>query len=345
MEIRAGTGHPRLMDAGRVELSRFGPDDVTALDAAVEVLNATIAHEAPWEHPVTRPQLDGTYRHGWDGEPFVPFLATVDGTPIGVAAYSVSGYDNPHLAWLEVTVHPAHRRRGHGSRLLAAMRQQAVELGRTTVAVGAWDLDGPAAFAAVHGLEAKAVEVNRRQLLTDVDWPEVERLRAEAALAAADYEVVRCPRRTPDADLPALAELTAAINDAPTDDLEIDDELFTPERVRAYEDAQLARGGGFHRLVARHRATGELAGHTVVKIEADRPHLGEQHDTSVVRAHRGHRLGLLLKTEMMLWLREVEPQLESVDTWNAESNDHMISVNETLGYRVVHRAIIYQREA
>ena len=55
----------------------------------------------------------------------------------------------------------------------------------------------------------------------------------------------------------------------------------------------------------------------------------------MVREHRGHRLGLLLKTEMLLWLRDVEPAVEAVDTWNAESNDHMVGVNEQLGYRVM----------
>ena len=28
---------------------------------------------------------------------------------------------------------------------------------------------------------------------------------------------------------------------------------------------------------------------------------------------------------MMLWLAEAEPQLRAIDTWNAESNDHMIA--------------------
>ena len=41
---------------------------------------------------------------------------------------------------------------------------------------------------------------------------------------------------------------------------------------------------------------------------------------------------------MMRWLAEQEPQIEAIDTWNAESNDHMIAVNERLGYRVVGRA-------
>jgi peptide/nickel transport system ATP-binding protein len=40
---------------------------------------------------------------------------------------------------------------------------------------------------------------------------------------------------------------------------------------------------------------------------------------------------------------EEEPQLREVDTWNAESNDHMIGVNELLGYRVLGRVLDFQR--
>jgi len=54
-------------------------------------------------------------------------------------------------------------------------------------------------------------------------------------------------------------------------------------------------------------------------------------DTSVVRMHRGNRLGLLLKAEMLGWLRESN-QLHRLDTWNAASNTHMIGINEKLGY-------------
>ena len=153
-------------------------------------------------------------------------------------------------------------------------------------------------------------------------------------------------RRTgahPEEDLEAVAAMVSAINDAPTDDLDIEDEVFTADRVRAYQAAQDGRGKTLRRVLVRHRGTAELAGHSVVAVDRERPGLAEQHDTSVVAAHRGHRLGLLLKTEMNLWLREVEPQLESVDTWNAESNDHMISVNEQLGYRVMGRELQFQR--
>ena len=326
-----------------MELITFGPDDAAELRDSVAVCNAVAKHDSPWQHPFTEAGMAAQLRYGWDLEPRVPFLAVAEGELVGYASYSVSERDNLHLAWLTVEVHPDHRRRGHGSAILDGLVRRARDLGRTSVGMAGWDLDASHGFAGRHGFELGSVSVNRRQVLADVDWSDVERRHAEARLEAADYELIRRTGRSPDDELEALAEMTAAINDAPTDDLDIEDEIFSAERVRDYETAQLGRNGAFHRIYARHRDTGELAGQTVVAVEPDRPHLGDQHDTSVVRAHRGHRLGLLLKAEMMLWLRDAQPQLESVDTWNAESNDFMIGVNELLGYRIMGRELAFQK--
>jgi hypothetical protein len=54
----------------------------------------------------------------------------------------------------------------------------------------------------------------------------------------------------------------------------------------------------------------------------------------VARRHRGHRLGLLLKAEMLELLAVREPGLERIATWNAASNLHMIAINEQLGFEV-----------
>ncbi len=111
-----------------------------------------------------------------------------------------------------------------------------------------------------------------------------------------------------------------------------------------YEKAQLARDCALYRIVARHGETGELAGHTVVVVEREQPMYGHQHDTSVARSHRGHKLGLLLKTDMLRWLRDEQPQIESIDTWNTESNHHMIAINELLAYRIMGRGLEFQRD-
>jgi RimJ/RimL family protein N-acetyltransferase len=318
-----------------VEIEKVAWSDSDAVRRVVAVTNAVRRFDSPWLHPLTERECVGDLRHGWDGDPRAAYLASVDGFDIGVGGYEVSSYDNQHLAWLEVEIVPSVRRRGLGSALLDALVARARHEGRTTVGIAGWDAPGPAAFASHHGFEQGSVEVHRRQY---VDGPP-----SMSTPEAAGYELVRWPAVTPREDLSALAELTAAINDAPTDDLDVEDEAFPPERIAAYEHAWASRGHRLYRLVARHRETGVLAGQTVVAVDGERPELGEQHDTSVVAAHRGHRLGLLLKLEMLRWLADQEPQLREIDTWNAESNDHMIAVNEALGYRVLGRVIDYQR--
>ncbi len=216
--------------------------------------------------------------------------------------------------------------------------------GRRTAGIDGWDLPGSMAFAARHGFERKSAGINRRQELGALDWAVLDKMYDEAERAAADYELVRIAGALPEELLEPMAVLSGSINDAPTDELDIDDEVFTPDRLRTLERSAQAREWNMYRVVARRRADGELAGHTAVFTERGRPHIGHQHDTAVAREHRGHRLGLLTKLDLLRWMHDVEPALGQIDTWNAESNDHMIAVNETLGYRIVGRELQYQRE-
>ena len=85
-------------------------------------------------------------------------------------------------------------------------------------------------------------------------------------------------------------------------------------------------------LAAFHDDTGDMAALTVVTVDPDVPDWGHQQITAVTKAHRGHRLGLLVKTAMLGWLAETEPRLEHIETWNAGANQHMIAINESLGY-------------
>lgn len=322
---------------------RFGPDDTDDVRAALEIVNAVSAVDAPWEHPELPSHYEAMLRLGWDGEPPSPYLLRLDGSPVGLGSVSLTERDNTHLAWVSVVIHPDHRRNGYGSALVQRMFEEARGAGRTSVAMDGWESEAASAFAARFGLEKRSQAVMRRQHLDEVDTARVQRLYDEAATAAGGYELLRIVGRTPPELVEEMVELAAAINDAPTDDLDIEDDVMSVERHVAYEDAVEARGNRIYRLVARHRGTSALGGHTVVAVEGERPALAHQHDTAVARAHRGHRLGLLLKAGMVLWLAEAEPRIETVDTWNAESNDHMIAVNEALGYRVMARELQFQR--
>jgi hypothetical protein len=88
-------------------------------------------------------------------------------------------------------------------------------------------------------------------------------------------------------------------------------------------------------VMARHDATGEPAGLTMVEVGPERPEWGFQALTAVAREHRGRRLGLRLKLAMLDLLARQEPQVTHLLTSNTETNTHMISINEELGYYVL----------
>jgi hypothetical protein len=52
---------------------------------------------------------------------------------------------------------------------------------------------------------------------------------------------------------------------------------------------------------------------------------------------------VLLKAEMLVRLADLEPQVRTVDTWNAETNEAMVAVNDALGYVPLARALMFQR--
>ena len=326
-----------------MELREFGPDDTSSVEAFVELGNACRAVDAPWMHPDTPYRRRMDLIHGWDGEPGRHFLAYDGATPVGGVVVYYSNYDNLDLAWLDLFVQPRLRRRGLGTAALDAAYEVCRSMDRDLLGLDGWESDQTRGFAKAAGFDQKSQSINRRQHLAEVPADGVAQLMAAADEMAGDYELLRFAGRTPDELMDDLARLTDAINDAPLDDLEIEDEVFSPDRIRAYETAQIESGYRFRRVVARHRRTGELAGHTVVTVDTQRPEIGDQHDTAVAREHRGHRLGVLLKADMVRWLAEDEPQLATIDTWNAESNDHMIGVNELLCYRIMGRALEFQR--
>ena len=318
-------------------------DDEAAVATCVAIDNACLV-DAPWWHPNTVFRQTMLMRHGQDGEVGRFFLVHADGLdePVGRAALHASDYDNLDLAWVDVAIAPAHRRRGYGSRAMRQLFDEVRSSGRNKVFWFGWDVERTRGFASSLGFEPKSVAVCRRQHLGELPPGLAEELYAEAATHAADYELLRLFAPTPDELMPALVCATAAINDAPLDDLEMEDDVFSEDRLRRNEQAQLDSGYRFYRIIARHRGSGEIAGLTIATVDSETPTVGHQHDTSVVSAHRGHRLGQLLKADMMRWLSETEPQLETVDTFNAESNRHMVAVNERLGYRVMGRELQYQ---
>jgi GNAT superfamily N-acetyltransferase len=240
-------------------------------------------------------------------------------------------------------VAPKARGTGVGHALLKAQVDLARQLGRTQLLTFT-ALDGhPARFLAANGFEVGMRTAQRRLHPQQLDYAHIAELAAEAAERARDYELVHLEGPASEEMLPSLVSLHEAINDAPMDDITLEPDVFPVERVRRYDLAMQKRRQQVYRLMARHRRTGEWAGHTILCVDGTRPGYAVQEDTSVVRDHRGHRLGMVLKASMLLWMREAHPELTTIDTWNATSNTHMIAVNEALGCEVSQLGVAMQR--
>ena len=316
---------------------RIDARDHAAVAALTEFYNAARPVDDPTA-PVAVPSLvAGELAYGWDLEPDESYFYYADSeeSPIGVLSMQLPQRDNRTLIWASITVRPDHRRRGHGSVMMKELFRRATEAGRSILWVGlASDDPGGKAFVERFGFRYANPDARRRQVLSEVDSEAVERLFNGAVAKSADYRLERLSPPYSDDLLSDLVDVTAAINDAPMGDLTFEDEHFDLARLKDFETARAGRGDRIYRIVARHAGTGEIGGHTLVLVNPDRPEFGMQGDTAVARAHRGHRLGLLLKIDMLHWLAEAEPQLEVIETWNQADNAYMINVNEAIGYRL-----------
>ena len=256
----------------------------------------------------------GELAYGWDLEPDETYFYFTDSEdePVGVMSLNLPHRDNLHLVWAGITVHPEHRRRGHGSVIMKEVLRRTADAGRSTVWAGMGSDDpGSKAFAERFGFRYANPDARRRQALSEVDHRGLERLFAAAEAKAADYRLERLSPPYDDELLAELVDVTAAINDAPMGELTYEDEHFDLARLQDLKAARAGRGDGVDRVVARHQNTGEIGGHTVLLVNPAMPDFGVQGDTAVGRTHRGHRLGLLVKIDMMRWLAETEPQLDS----------------------------------
>jgi GNAT superfamily N-acetyltransferase len=338
-------GRVPLRHPEEVPLLPVSPDDAVRVAAVVAIHNAANRVDDPEAYEWLPEAAADELRYGWDLQPEEYFLYVPEGAdePVASLAVDLPKRDNLHLFWLQLVVHPDHRRQGHGTALMTEALRMADQSGRRTLWVEAVEDDlGARKFAERFGFAYASHDARRRQRLADVDQASVARLFAESEAAAADYVVERLLPPVPDAILEQMVEVTAAINDAPMGTLTFEDEVFDLGRLQDIETARTRKGHRSYRVLARHRVTGEIGGHTQVVVNPRRPHLGLQADTAVSRAHRGHRLGLLLKIAMMRWLAEAEPQLEVLETWNNADNRFMISVNELLGYRLSNTFATYE---
>jgi GNAT superfamily N-acetyltransferase len=319
-----------------MRIERFDP---VADTEKIIACHALYAAGHPVDDPavpmMSLPTFTGWFSMGWTYCPREAWLVPGRGQTLAAASLlELPVSENRHIGRVSITVAPGQRRRGIGTALLRHSARRTAELGRTELSAVTRDGSAGSAFALAAGARKGIVDVRRVLDLDGIPAGKLGSLRRRAEGAAAGYSLLSWRGPSPQEYLDHVAAVTNALADAPHSPGQ-EPEQVTGLRIRRSELRVAAQGLRYYTVAARHDQTAELAGLTQVGVDPMQPDWGFQELTAVTRAHRGHRLGLLIKVAMLDLLADREPELAHILTDNAAANSHMIAINADLGFRVL----------
>lgn len=308
--------------------------DPASTQACFELVQAAGQTDDPLGPPWSPRRMRSWVKY--PGDPAETWLCEdeADGTVHGWYFLRLPERENRDRASVYLTVHPASRRQGTGTAMLRHAAGRAARAGRAVLGSGTFQGTAGAAFARRAGAVPGLVEARRVLVLGKIPAGHVASLREQAARAAAGYTLASWDGPIPDEYLAGYAAVENAMGDAPLDDGE-EPETWDTARARDRMGDRVRQGRRIYTVAALHAASGAMAAATAVEADPDNPAWGHQLLTAVTREHRGHRLGMLVKTAMLDWLAVTEPALERIVTGNAAINHHMIAINEELGYELL----------
>jgi RimJ/RimL family protein N-acetyltransferase len=324
-----------------MRILQVDPSDAATIRACHGAQAAAKQSEDPLGPPKSARVLRTFLADGFEANPCESWYATsadpggTDVTADGWYWLELPDKENLDRATLVMVVRPGAAGRSAERALLPHAATRARASGRAIISA-AVRLGSPVdEFLRSSGATHALTEARRALDLRTAPEGRFTGLREAAAKHAAGYSLITWTGVTPEQHLAGVAHLQNAMNDAPREE-GIEDAFWDADRVRERYDSSLVRMGvrGYS-VAAIHDATGDLAALTQLEVDPESPEWGHQGMTAVTRPHRGHRLGLLAKAAMLEWLADAEPQLEQIETGNADANEHMIAVNEELGFKVL----------
>ncbi len=279
------------------------------------------------------------------------WLIELDGAVIGRGGIDLPLEEGSKTAFWFIDLLRAFHGRGLGSQMLGIIEQTARDAGRSVLQSWAEHPDAPGAriapptgfgtipddhaarFYRRHGYTLEQVERTSALTWDDSTIAHLERLLADAEAAASGYRVVQWFAPTPDEFVAGYGWMKSRmVTDAPAAAMEFDEEEWDAERVARHDALYLDAGRTIQVTAAQHIATGELCAFNELVVGKDRTSASHQEDTLVLQAHRGHRLGTLVKCAGLLSWHRLVPDSPRVITYNAEENRPMLDINEAIGF-------------
>lgn len=267
----------------------------------------------------------------WDGDRAV---ATA-----GVYLHRTQDLEN---AWSWIYVSAEYRRRGLSRSLALKPVDYAVADGRKRIAVGVPEGSEYSVLPERAGMKKVYNERVSQMKVSDLDFEMLEGWIARASERAGDYELLFLAMPIPEEHRSRMIDVMDVMNTAPLEDMEEDPIQWDDGMLRDVEQAEARKQNYIYTCVARHKPTGEFVGYTALVFQELHPAKANQWDTGVHPEHRNRGLGRWLKAAMALKFLAEHPDVEVVETQNADSNDPMLNINVAMGFKPSLHLIIYQ---
>ncbi|MFT4200784.1 GNAT family N-acetyltransferase [Gordonia sp. (in: high G+C Gram-positive bacteria)] len=193
--------------------------------------------------------------------------------------------------------------------------------------------DRTSRFLVRRGYRLEMVE-RGSELLWDAATPNrIEHLHVDARRHAAAYRPVQWWNEPPPDRIDGYAWLKSRMStDAPDAELGLPEEVWDAARVAEHARWYAQKRWSLLVTAAEDTATGRLCAYNELAIGPDHTASTKQADTLVLTEHRGHRLGMLVKTAGLSCWHERFPASDRVITWNSEDNSPMLAINQAIGF-------------
>ncbi|MFX0115066.1 MAG: GNAT family N-acetyltransferase, partial [Candidatus Hodarchaeota archaeon] len=206
------------------------------------------------------------------------------------------------------------RRKGIGKKLLSLVYEFAKKHDKSLVIGGTVEDDGKA-FLRKIGAQEALDRTESRLYLSEVNWEMVQNWAKEGPERSPDSWIEFFSSVPEEIIDPYCEVYTETLNQAPRQDLQVGNEIITPEYRRKQEEDFRKLKLQSMTFITREE-NGDISGLTEMIYSPERHNMIEQLLTGVQEKYRGSGKGKWLKALMLLKVRKDLPQVEIVITGN-----------------------------
>ncbi|MFW9928606.1 MAG: GNAT family N-acetyltransferase [Candidatus Thorarchaeota archaeon] len=253
---------------------------------------------------------------------------------------SVSYKGNEDICNARIIILRPYRRKGYATILLRKIVELMQEHKKNTVKCYTIDENGRNFLKAINA-KINLEGIDNKLYIKDINWNMID-IWIKEGQKRSNGTNLTFYEKIPEGIIREYSKIyTEIFNQQPFDELTQGDKIFTPESLKIREEEFEELGGKIMTAVTFEKSK-EISGLTEVIYVPSRKSVISQGLTGVRQKYRGKGLGKWLKAVMLLKIRSKFPQVETIETGNANSNIPMLSINFRLGFKKEKKRMFYQ---